>query len=90
MVRPLLSDNEFELIVKAMEDFKNNEGPVLQKILEKRFVVYKNMLIFANSNTLITVHLFVFIAPTNVSYSLETNSEQLYDTQVRYWHSISS
>uniref|UniRef100_H2Z318 Choline/carnitine acyltransferase domain-containing protein n=1 Tax=Ciona savignyi TaxID=51511 RepID=H2Z318_CIOSA len=44
MVKPLLSDAEYLKVVEAMEDFLKEEGPKLQKVLEKRYDEHENWL----------------------------------------------
>ncbi|XP_078486895.1 carnitine O-palmitoyltransferase 1, liver isoform [Ciona intestinalis] len=44
MVKPLLSDEEFKKVSETMEEFRNNEGPKLQKVLEKRYDETENWL----------------------------------------------
>jgi len=39
VLRPLLCEEEFKEIEKEMENFQQNEGPSLQKVLEQRYKV---------------------------------------------------
>jgi len=36
MVKPLLKEKDYQLVVDAIKELKENEGPKLQAILEKR------------------------------------------------------
>ena len=36
MVRPLLKEREFQLVIGAIDELKKNEGPELQAILEQK------------------------------------------------------